>query len=82
MGTAAFRFLDRDLVEFYYRALFFVALINSREQWRHILPQTETLKAHLKVLVQEMAIAGFRTLTDQVFNDFLGWMGKPGLIFS
>jgi hypothetical protein len=77
-GVADFYFLDQSLVEFYYRCLCFVALINSRKEWSHVLPDHELLKIFLVKLVQGTAIAGYSSLPDKIFIDFYSWIGRIG----
>jgi hypothetical protein len=77
-GVADFYFLDQSLVEFYYRSLCFVALINSRKEWRHVLPDHELLKIFLTKLVQGTAIARYNSLPDKIFTDIYAWVGRIG----
>jgi hypothetical protein len=74
-----FSFLDQSLVEFYYLSLCFVALINSRKEWRHVLRDHERLKVSLNVLAQGTAMAGSGRLSDKFFTDFYSWVGKTGV---
>ncbi|KAI9868856.1 MAG: hypothetical protein M1813_004707 [Trichoglossum hirsutum] len=76
---AGLTFLDQSLVEFYYRSLCFVTLINSRGEWNHLLRDYERLEEYLSMLAQGTAIgASSEGPPQKVFTDFRSWVGKTG----